>query len=177
MSTDNLAPSTCSQHCYRIRIYKERPKKQNLFIKNCLFILTCLNFSHLQSTLHLIQCTCRDIFHCSKHLLNSSILMPLSTSVIFRFASSTLAKFFPLRNFFHWGNKQKSLLGQDLVNRKGGAWGSCRFWSKPPEHSGSAGRCTCKSPIMKWANALKKPSKNKFTEAEHSLSQQCQLVH
>ena len=38
------------------------------------------------------------------------------------------------------------------------------------------GRCTHKSPIMKWANALKESSK-KFTEAKCSLSQQCQLVH
>ena len=38
------------------------------------------------------------------------------------------------------------------------------------------GRCACKSPIMKWANTLKESSK-KFTEAEHSLSQQCQLAY
>ena len=33
----------------------EPPKPQNLFIKNCVFILTCLNFRHLQRTPHLIQ--------------------------------------------------------------------------------------------------------------------------
>ena len=38
------------------------PKTQNLFIKTCVFILTCLNFSHLQSTLHLMQYTYGDIF-------------------------------------------------------------------------------------------------------------------
>ena len=38
------------------------------------------------------------------------------------------------------------------------------------------GRCALKSPVMKWAKALKESSK-KLTEAEHSLSQQCQLVH
>ena len=36
------------------------------------------------------------------------------------------------------------------------------------------GKCTCKSPIMKWANTLEESSK-KFTEAMRSLSQQCQL--
>ena len=42
-------------------------KPRNLFIKNCAFILTCLNFSHLQSTLHLMQNTYWDIFfHYSK---------------------------------------------------------------------------------------------------------------
>ena len=35
--------------------YKGRLKTQNLFIKSCVFILTGLNFSHLQSTLHLMQ--------------------------------------------------------------------------------------------------------------------------
>ena len=33
------------------------PKNQNLFTKNCAFILTCLNVSHLQSTLCLMQST------------------------------------------------------------------------------------------------------------------------
>ena len=44
-------------------IYKGGPPKaQNLFIKNCIFILTCSNFSHLQSTLLLRQYTYWDIF-------------------------------------------------------------------------------------------------------------------
>ena len=43
-------------------MYEGDPKKQNLFIKYCVFILTSLNFSHLQSTLHFIQYTHRDIF-------------------------------------------------------------------------------------------------------------------
>ena len=38
------------------------PPKWNLFIKNCLFILRCSNFSHLQCTLHLMQYTYQDIF-------------------------------------------------------------------------------------------------------------------
>ena len=33
-----------------------------LFIKKCVFILTCLNFSHLQSTLHLMHYTYQDVF-------------------------------------------------------------------------------------------------------------------
>ena len=76
------------------------PKPQNLFIKSCVFILTCLNFSHLQSTLHLMQYTYLDVFsHCSKQFLNSMILMPFSAPAVFRFTSCT-----------KWGNK-KSLLG------------------------------------------------------------------
>ena len=34
----------------------------NFFYKNCVFILICSNFSHLQSALHLMQYTHRDIF-------------------------------------------------------------------------------------------------------------------
>ena len=39
------------------------------------------------------------------------------------------------------------------------------------------GRCAYKSNVMKWANTLQESSKKKFTEAEHSLSQQHQLAH
>ena len=49
---------------YILSIYK-----QNLFIKNCLFILTCLNVSHLQSTLHLMQYTYQDLFPLLKTIL------------------------------------------------------------------------------------------------------------
>ena len=34
---------------------------QNLLIKNCVFILTCLNFSHLQNTLHWMQYNYWDV--------------------------------------------------------------------------------------------------------------------
>ena len=37
-------------------------KKTELIYKKCVFILTCLNFSHLQSTLHLMQYTYWDFF-------------------------------------------------------------------------------------------------------------------
>ena len=87
------------------------PKPQNLFIKYCVFILTCLNFSHLQSTLHFMQYTYQDIvFHCSKQFLNLSILMPFSVSAFFCFTSSTWAKCLPLRTFFCiQRNKQKKI--------------------------------------------------------------------
>ena len=37
-------------------------RTQNLFIKTCVFILTCLNFSHLQHTLLLMKYTYQDVF-------------------------------------------------------------------------------------------------------------------
>ena len=91
------------------RLLKGDPRKQNLFIKNYVFILTCLNFSHLQSTLHLMYAILllRCFFYCSKQLLNSLILTPFSTSVIFCFTFSTWAKCFPLRTFFQGNNNKK----------------------------------------------------------------------
>ena len=46
---------------FRVLYMRMDPKKQNLSIKNCVFILTCLNFSHLPS-LHLMQYTYRHVF-------------------------------------------------------------------------------------------------------------------
>ena len=37
-------------------------KNCNLVLKNCAFTLMCLNFSHLQSTLHLMKYTYQDVF-------------------------------------------------------------------------------------------------------------------
>ena len=90
-----------------------------------------------------------------------SIWMPCSTSAIFCFTSSTSAKHFSLRTVFIWGDKKKSHLWWDQVNRKGWVWGSCHFGQKMLNIQHGVGRCACKSPIMKWANALKESSKKK----------------
>ena len=139
-AADSWVSNTAHQ-CFRHQaIVVGDPKSRNLFIKYRVFILTCLNFSHLQSTLHLMQYTYRDtFFHCSKQFLNSLILMPFSASVVFCFTSSTSATHFPSRTFFIWGNK-KIHSRWDPVNREGEAQGSCRFWSKTTEHSVWCGR-------------------------------------
>ena len=120
----------------------------------------------------------RHFFYCSKQFLNSSILMPFSASAFFCFTSSTSAKYFPLRTFFHQGKPKKSLGdrdgkigwmgrmghgGHDVFDQK--CWTLIMVWTSAR-----------KSPIMKWVNTLKESSK-KLIEAEHSLSQQRQLVH
>ena len=46
--------------CDAVKTTRGDPKPQKFINKNCLFILTCFNFSHLQSTLHLMQYTYRD---------------------------------------------------------------------------------------------------------------------
>ena len=49
-------PESCGFDPQSIK-YKERPSKDRFIKKLCVFILMCLNFSHLQSTLRLMQYT------------------------------------------------------------------------------------------------------------------------
>ena len=45
---------------------KQNKTTRNLFLKNYVCIVTCVNFSHLPSALLLMQYTCGDVFsHCS----------------------------------------------------------------------------------------------------------------
>ena len=120
--------------------------------------------------IHLIEI----FFHCSQQFLNSSILMSFSASAIFCFTSSTSAKHFPLRTFFIPGNKQKNKVTRGgirwtLMPPEGGTQQSGHFLSKTAEHSAW---CAHKSPLMKWANALKESS----IKFHWSLSHH-QLVH
>ena len=84
------------------------PPKQDLFIKNCVFILTCLNFSHISSIPHSMQYTYWDIFSTPKTVLNLWISMPSSASTVF-FHFFYISKTFPFEDFFIQGNKKKLL--------------------------------------------------------------------
>ena len=148
--------------------YEGDPKHQNPFIKNCVLLLTCLNSSHLQSGLHWMQYTYRDGFSTAPNSFwTSLILVSFSASDVFCFTSSSWQNISLWGCFYSGETTKQSHSGQDLVNREGGAQGSCCFWLKVAEHSVWCGQV----PIMKWANMLKKSSK-RFTEAKHSLSQQ-----
>ena len=143
--------------------------------KNCVFILTCLNFSHLHSPFDAIHLLIM-FPHCTKQFLNLLILMPFCASAVFVccFTSSALPKHLPLRTFSYgetkkvtqgnirWigrvGHRVQAIFGQKLLNTQHGV-----------------GSCTHKSPIMKWANMLNVLKKIK--EAKRSLSQSYQLVH
>ena len=102
----------------------------------------------------------KQFFHCSTQFLNSSILVLL---LFFCFTSSTLAKHFPLRTFFHGGNKNVAQGKVRWIGRVGHG-GHAVFAQKLLNTQLSVGRYTFES------------SPQKFTEAEHSLSQQCQPV-
>ena len=120
----------------------------------------------------------RYFFHCSKLFLNSLILMSFSVLAIFLFYLFHMGKMFPFEDFFMAGG------GGRGINRSHSGWrgrvgygGHAVFSQKLQNTQRGVGRCTCKSPIMKWANMLKESSKKKITEVERSLSQQHQLVH
>ena len=103
--------------------YEGEPPKTELIYKNCVLILTCSNFSHLQSALHLMPCTYQDGFSpAQKQCLNLLILMPFSASATFLFHLFHISKMFPFEDFFPLG-KQRSRSAWDQVNREGGAWG------------------------------------------------------
>ena len=126
-------------------------------MKNCIFIFTCLNVSHLQSTLHWMQYTYWDIFSTAQNVFfNLLVLMPFSASATFCFTSSTLAKCFSLRTFFIQGNKQKKVSQGEIrwIGRVGHR-GHAAFGQKLLNTQCGVGRCARKSPIMKWANRVK----------------------
>ena len=146
-------------------------------MKNCVFTLTWLNFSHLQSTVHLMQYIYRDIFfHCS--------VFELVDFDAFRYFCHLFVTSLPHQyNVSLWGlfssretNKQKSSSGWTEWIGRVGHRGLAIFGQKLLNIQHSVGRCARKSPIMKWANTLKKSWK-KFTETDCSLLQQCQMVH
>ena len=108
--------------------------------------------------------------------LNSPILMPFSAFAIFLFHLFHIGKTFPFEDFFHSEEQKKVTRGEIRWIGRMGHRVHAAFGQKLLNMQCVVGRCTCKSPIMKWANVLKEFSK-KFTEAECSLSQQRQLVH
>ena len=117
------------------------------------------------------------LFHCSKQFLNSSIFIPFSASAVcFLFHPFHMEKMFPLEDFFHLGKHKKVSWGEMQWLGQVGHRGHVIFGQNLLNIQHGVGRCTSKSTIMKWANVLKESLK-KFSEAECSLSQQCQLVH
>ena len=115
-------------------------------------------------------------YHCSKQFLNSAILMSFSASAVI--SPLPHQQDFSLCGLFSSRDKEKNVAQGEIgwIGREGHR--DCVIVvQKLLNTQHGVGRCTCKSPIMKWANVLKESSKKNFTEAECSLSQQCQLVH
>ena len=156
----------------RLQIWGGPPKKQNLFIKNCVFILTCLNFSNLQSTLHWMQYTYWDIFSTAQNSFWTRWFWCLL--VLLRFLVLPLPH---QQNVSLWGSF--SLGKQRSFGARSGEYGEWGMGFMPF----LVKKCLTLSVV--WAGALInhpsgnpfKQSSKKFTEADCSLSQQHQLVH
>ena len=150
------------------------PQTQNLFIKNWVFILTRLNFSQLQSICYLMQYIYQDVYYTAQNSFWARqfwclLVLPL-------FFVSPLPHW---QNVSFWGlfsstgTHKKIALGE-IWWIENGVGVHAGFGQTLPNTQRGVDRCAPKSPIMKWANALKESSK-KFTVVESSLSQR-QLV-
>ena len=106
----------------------------------------------------------RHFFHCSKQFLNSLILMPFSASANFfvcLFHLFHISRIFPSKDFFHpcKQTNKKVLWGEIWCIGRAGHGGHAIFGQRLPHTQHSVARCTCKSPIMKWAKGPKEPLK------------------
>ena len=140
------------------------PPKQDLFIKSCVFILTCLKFSHLQSTVHLMQYTHQDIFSTAQNSFWTCqfwcllVLLLFFKLFIYFFAPYTSAMF-PSEDFFHQGNEKRVARGEMGRIQRVRHGSQAILCQKPPNTQCSVSRWALKSPMVKWANALKESSK------------------
>ena len=141
---------------YTFRYTRGMPQTLNLFFKNCVFFLTCLNFSHLQNILLLMQYIYWDIFSTAQnHFQTRQFWRLLVLLLLFCFTSSASAKRFPLRTFFIHKQTKKVTWGEIRWIGRVGHHDYAVFAQKLLSAQCSVGRCTCKSPVMKWANTLR----------------------
>ena len=137
-------------------------------LKIGVFILTCLNFSHIQSTPCLMHYTFEMFFPLLRTVLNLSILMPFSASAVFCFTSSTWEKRFPLRIFSPRKLKKVAQGGIRWIERMGHG-GHAVFWSKTAQHSAWFGQVCSHHEMGKHTErVLKKFTEKKFTAASHN---------
>ena len=145
------------------------------FIYNsCVFILTCLNFSHHQSTPHLMQCTYWDVSSAAQNGFWTRGFWCLLVLLLFFVSLLLYWENISLWGFFHEENK---IVAQGQIGWIGRVAHGSRaiFGQKLPNTQHGVGRCAHKFPIMKWANVAKESSKK--NSAKLSLSQHHHLVY
>ena len=131
----------------------------------CVCILTCLNFSHLQSTLHLRQYTYPHIFPTAQNSFWTHwfwcllLVLPVFVSPLPHWQNDSLWGLFPGQDGWIGRVRHSShaIFGQKLLN-------TSKMWAG----------VLVNHPL--WDGKTRWVFK-KFTEAEFSLLQQCQLVH
>ena len=111
----------------------------------------------------------RHFFHYSKQFLNSSILMPFKCSRHFLFSLLPHQQTFHFEDFCHPGKQKKVTWDEILWIGSVEHGGHAVFGQKLLSAQCSVGRCTCKSPVMKWANTLREVfKKNSLSSGQHS---------
>ena len=136
--------SYVSNHVKWLNTKGEPPQTWNLCIKNCAFTLTCLNFSHLQSPLHLMQYTYQDFFPTAQNSFCTCQFGCLLVLLLFFVSPLPHLQNISLWGLFSSRETKKSCLGWDWVKRGGRAQGSCCFGSTTAEHSAPCGQvCSC----------------------------------
>ena len=112
------------------------------------------------SKVYLMQYTYQDIFSTAPNsFLTHQFWCLLELLPFFCFSSSTSAKPFPWGLFFMWGKKKKCHSDEIRWIERVGLGGHAVFSQKLLNTQRRVGRCARKSPIMRWANALKESSK------------------
>ena len=137
------------------------PLKKEFLYKKCVFILTCLNFSHLQSTPHWMQNTYQDIFSTDQNRFWTHwcwcllVLLQFSVSPLPHGQNVSLWRLFSSRE------TKKFCSGRGQVNGwngRGEHEGHAIFGQKLLNTQRDVGRSAHKSSNMKWANVLKQLS-------------------
>ena len=143
--------------------------QNNLFIKKCVFVFTCLNFGHLQSTLHLMQYSYGDVSSIAKNGFWTHWFWCLLVFCCFLFHPFHISKTFLFEDFFHLGKTKKVSQGKSRWVERVGFGGHAVFGQKLLNTQCSVGRCAHKSSIMKWANMLNLPKNSlKLNTASHN---------
>ena len=99
-----------SEICQSVPCTRGDPPKLNLFIKMCVLILTCLNFSHLQNSCHLMQYSYWDFFSLIKTVFELVSFDAFYCFCCFLFYLFHISKMFSFQNFFFHPGKQKKFV-------------------------------------------------------------------
>ena len=145
----------------------------NLFIKNCVLILTCLNIHHFQSTLHLMQYTYWDIFSTTRNNFWTCWFWCLLVLLPFFLSPPPHQQNISLWRYFSSGKTNtKVAQGKIKWKERVGHEEVMLFLVKNCWKTGVLVNHPSWNGQMYWKSLQKK-----FTKAKHSLSQWCQLVH
>ena len=161
-------------------MWRQTPKKPELIFKKRVFILTCLNFSHLQSILHLMQYTYVDIFSTTQNSFWTRqfwcllVLLPFFVSPLPHWQNVSLG------GFFHMGKWKKKLLRVRSGEWRGWGMGVILFlvkncWTLSVVWAGTLLNHSSWTGQMRWKSLQKKFTGAKFSWFPRTLTEQGSL--